>query len=397
MPLITVRSSAVPSGDRLETEFAERKGIGHPDSIADGIAEEVSRSLCREYLEISGTVLHHNVDKGLIIGGDSEVRFGGGRITRRIEAIIAGRASSAYGKAEIDIKGIASDAARRHLNRVSRFLDSEREAKITTKIGRGSAELKSLFAERGVPLANDTAFGLGFAPMSTLEGLVLSSEKYLNSRRHKRRFPAVGEDVKVMGWRDGGKLSLMVSMAFVSEFIESSNAYVEYKERVGRDLERFAWDKSGKEVRIGINGGDDVGKGRIYMTKTGLSCESGDDGQVGRGNRVNGLITPFRWMSLEAAAGKNPVSHIGKLYNVLAMKVSEDAVKEYPEIGDCRTEILAQIGDRIDRPRSFTMETGCSRKEGRRLEAKLQGIGEWHLERMRMLSEDIMKGRYALF
>ena len=54
----------------------------------------------------------------------------------------------------------------------------------------------------------------------------------------------------------------------------------------------------------------------IYLTVTGLSAEQGDDGEVGRGNRVNGLITPSRAMSLEAAAGKNAVAHVGKLYNL---------------------------------------------------------------------------------
>ncbi|OYV08070.1 MAG: S-adenosylmethionine synthetase, partial [Methanosaeta sp. ASP1-1] len=47
-------------------EVVERKGLGHPDTLADGISEAISRSLCRHYLEESGQILHHNVDKVLI-------------------------------------------------------------------------------------------------------------------------------------------------------------------------------------------------------------------------------------------------------------------------------------------------------------------------------------------
>jgi S-adenosylmethionine synthetase len=50
----------------------------------------------------------------------------------------------------------------------------------------------------------------------------------------------------------------------------------------------------------------------VYLTVTGTSAEAGDDGEVGRGNRVNDLITPYRPISLEAAAGKNPVTHVGQ-------------------------------------------------------------------------------------
>ena len=33
--------------EKQDIEIVERKGIGHPDSIADGLAESVSRSLCK--------------------------------------------------------------------------------------------------------------------------------------------------------------------------------------------------------------------------------------------------------------------------------------------------------------------------------------------------------------
>ncbi len=62
------------------------------------------------------------------------------------------------------------------------------------------------------------------------------------------------------------------------------------------------------------------------------SVEMGDDGATGRGNRGNCLITPMRPMSIEAIAGKNPVNHVGKIYNVIAQQVAEetgDLVEEF--------------------------------------------------------------------
>ncbi|MFB6215515.1 MAG: methionine adenosyltransferase, partial [Candidatus Aenigmatarchaeota archaeon] len=37
-------------------ELVERKGVGHPDSISDGVAETVSRELCKEYRNRFGKV-----------------------------------------------------------------------------------------------------------------------------------------------------------------------------------------------------------------------------------------------------------------------------------------------------------------------------------------------------
>ena len=70
-------------------EIVERKGIGHPDTICDALAEELSRTYSQYCLERFGLVLHHNVDKALLCGGRSAPRFGGGKVTapnRFIEA-----------------------------------------------------------------------------------------------------------------------------------------------------------------------------------------------------------------------------------------------------------------------------------------------------------------------
>ena len=113
---------------------------------------------------------------------------------------------------------------------------------------------------------------------------------------------------------------------------------------------------------------------------TGTSAEAGDDGEVGRGNRVNGLITPFRPMSLEAAAGKNPVSHVGKIYNVLARQIAEAIVSEMPEVAAAQCYLVSQIGRPVTEPaithiRLATHDgSPVNRLEGRTGEIVAQGM-----------------------
>lgn len=382
------------------TEYVERKGLGHPDSLIDGIVDETSHVLCREYLDKCGGILHHNVDKGLIIGGASKVGFGYGELTKKIEVIITGRATNSMDGRKIDVNGIAKEVARSYLRRNTRFLDLDNEVVVESKIANGSNDLNNIF-ERGksaMPLANDTSFGIGFAPFSDVERLVLETENYLNSREYKNRMPVAGEDIKVMGLRDKDKISLTVSIAFVAKFVDSMERYIETKKKIEEDIVRHAKAVTENEVKAEVNTGDSQEEGGVYLTKTGLSCEAGDDGSVGRGNRVNGLITPFRHMSLEAAAGKNPVSHIGKIYNILATEMAVKVTKEYPEIRECDIAILSQIGRRISEPHNLNINLITDRNiDFDNLKGKVYYIAEGFLEDIGRLTIDISLGKYKTF
>jgi hypothetical protein len=62
--VITQRAAASASDSAVE--FCEHKGVGHPDSLCDGVAEAVSSALCRAYLAAYGQIQHYNVDKALL-------------------------------------------------------------------------------------------------------------------------------------------------------------------------------------------------------------------------------------------------------------------------------------------------------------------------------------------
>src|SRR5436190_11822067 len=192
--------------DRRPVEFVERKGVGHPDTLCDKAAEELSIALMRYYLEEFGALRHYNVDKALLVGGTAEVRLGYGRVTNPIELILCGRASSRHAD---DIVRLVQQTTRSWLAQDLPNLNLNGDITISSKIRPGSGDLVGVFDEER-PLANDTSFGVGFAPLSELERIVFQAEKALNAPETKKRIPALGQDIKVMGVRYDEAISLTV-------------------------------------------------------------------------------------------------------------------------------------------------------------------------------------------
>lgn len=386
-------------------EIVERKGLGHPDYIADSIAEAVSRALSKYYLEKFEVILHHNVDKVLVVGGQAKPRFKGGEIIRPIHIIVAGRVTTEVkmkGKTElVPVGSIILRSTKEWIRDNFRFLDPEVHMIVDYKIGRGSTDLVSMY-ERGldkVPLANDTSLGLSFAPLSTTERLVLEVERYLNSSSLKKRIPQVGEDIKVMGYRNGKDVRLTVAVAMISRLINDKDEYFNIKDQVKEEILKLA-SKIAPDfnVEVEVNTADDPkDPSSLYLVVTGTSAEHGDDGATGRGNRVNGLITPLRPMSLEATAGKNPVSHVGKIYNVLA-DVAAWKIAGIDGVKEAYVEILSQIGKPIDKPQvaliSAVTEKGAN---FRNIKYEAESIMENLLENITKLTNRILEGEVSLF
>lgn len=349
--IIVEKANYLPVKDR-EVELVERKGLGHPDTLIDGIMEEISRELSKAYINDFGKILHHNVDKGQICGGGTKVEFGGGAFTKPIYVLLTGRATDQAEGKTIPVHHIAQTTAHNYLEKAVPDLQVCNDVEIESRIAHGSSDLVELFL-RGpkIPFANDTSFGTGFAPLSDLEKITLATENHLNSKEYKAQHPEVGTDIKVMGLREKERIRITVACAFVSKHIPDIDSYVKARERVRDDVLKVARGLTDKEVHVFVNTADDDESGSVYITLTGTSAEMGDDGSVGRGNRVNGLITPFRSMTLEAAAGKNPVNHVGKIYSVLATEMANSIASEYPDIEDINIILLSQIGKPIDQPK----------------------------------------------
>ncbi|MXR20080.1 methionine adenosyltransferase [Halobacterium bonnevillei] len=358
---MTDRNIRVQSLDRgavedEAVEIVERKGLGHPDSICDGIAEHVCERLAREYLDRVGEVLHFNTDETQLVAGRAAPAFGGGEVIEPIYILVVGRATSHYVDEDgteynIPVESIALEAARNYLRENLPNLDLESDVVIDVKLGEGSGDLQEVFVEDGpdVPMANDTSFGVGHAPLTETERIVYEAENSLNGQYGDDN-PAVGADVKVMGKRENHDIHLTVAAALVDTYVPNMDAYKAEIDAIREHVHDIASEHTDRNVTVHVNTADDYDAGSIYLTTTGTSAEQGDDGSVGRGNRANGLITPNRSMSMEATSGKNPVNHIGKIYNLVSTEIAEKVVANVDDIRDLRVRLLSQIGRPIDKP-----------------------------------------------
>ena len=391
-----------PSVADLEVEIVERKGKGHPDSIIDGASEAVSLGLSGYYLAHFGAILHHNVDKGILVGGRSEPDFGGGRVVLPIYLMVAGRATETVpseGKdVRVPVEEIARESVRGFIRETMRFLDPDRHVVIDTKIKQGSRDLVAVFMRKdAMPVSNDTSIGVGYAPLTPTESLVHSAEKLLNSREFKKRYPEVGEDVKVMGLRRGRRLDATVAAAMVSSKVPDASHYLSVVRDVSEELGKLA-SKTDLDVGFKLNAADNQKHGEFYLTVTGTSAEMGDDGNTGRGNRVNGLISPMRQYTMEATAGKNPVNHTGKILNALAVLTAREIVAKVRTVKEAYVRMLSRIGSPIDQP--LIASAAVSMEKGSRLpsvEGDIKSIMDDSLADIRRVTPMILQRKIELF
>jgi len=406
---IVVEPIKFQSVREMRVELVERKGVGHPDYIADSASEAASRALCEYYLKEFGTILHHNLDKTLLVGGQANPRFGGGEVIEPVYIVVAGRATTEIKAGDrvekVPFGSIIVKAVKKWIRENMRFLNPEEHVVVDYMVRKGSADLVAVFetGKQQIPLANDTSIGVGFYPLTPLEQLVLETERLLNSREYKSKMPAVGEDVKVMGLRKDKSIKLTVAAAFIDSQVKDIGEYLNYKQQVVEDILNLASKiVPDYNVEVNVNTADMPDKGIVYLTVTGTSAEHGDDGATGRGNRANGLITPMRPISLEATAGKNPVNHVGKIYNVLAEILARkiyDVSSDY--VRDVYVEILSQIGKPIDNPQVVSIKViplDFSRSElPSNIVSEIEGIVNDELNSIKNITRMILESRVSLY
>jgi S-adenosylmethionine synthetase len=390
--------TAVPAAQRPApaTEICEHKGIGHPDSICDGVAEAISGALSRAYLQAYGAVQHYNVDKALLIAGESLPRLGGGKVVTPIRLIVAGRASPLPGGSLAEVIRVA---ARDYLATALRC-DPDWFA-IEWMGHSGSTGLRQLFADSStIRRANDTSFGAAYAPYSTLDRAVLRLGEVLRSREFHDRFPAAGIDYKIMGARVRERMSFTIAIAFIDRHVDAVASYFALKAAITRHLLEAIQPIAGSDTSLALNTLDDPAArdaGGIYLTVTGLSAEQGDDGEVGRGNRLNGLITPGRPMSLEAAAGKNGIAHVGKIYNALALEMARAICAEVAGVMQASVQILSAIGRPVSQPRLVAIEVINDQSFAVNGRQHIEQVASTCLARIDELSARLTRGEIAVF
>lgn len=394
-PIVVNELKQVPLEEQ-KVEICERKGLGHPDYICDVVMNEVSVALSKEYLKRFGMVMHHNIDKGLLVAGQVERRFGGGVVKEPMLMVFGDRATFIIDDEAIPVKDLVVSTAKDWFRRNMRFINPDEDVKYQVELKKGSEELTDIFkrARKGEFLgANDTSAAVGYAPMTETEKIVKKTEEYLNSKQFKKEFPESGEDVKVMGLRVNRELNVTVAMAFVDRFIDSEETYFKRKDEVLQKIHDFIVSEVDMDkVYVHLNTLDVKGRGMagIYLTVLGTSADDADCGQVGRGNRVNGVIPLNRPTSSEAAAGKNPVSHVGKIYNILTYRIANKIYEDVQGLKEVYVWLLSQIGQPINQPQiaaaQLILEPGVKLEEVSKdvEEVMLSELDDAHIKRFCM-------------
>ena len=371
---ILVNDSKRTPLEKQPIEIVERKGVGHPDSMCDAIMDQVSVELSKAYLKEFGAILHHNTDKSLLVAGDVECMFGGGVVKEPMLLIFGDRATFEANGKEIPVNDIAINTAKKWLKENLRFVDPEKHMKYQIAIRHGSQGLTDIFKRETCMFgANDTSAAVGYAPLTRTENMVLTTERYMNSKEFKDRFPMSGEDIKVMGYKDGNVLNLTICNAFVDHLVSDIKDYMRRKEEIIADVQEWVNAKGAfDKVNVYINtlDVDDRGVDGVFLTVLGTCADGADSGQVGRGNKVNGVISLNRPIGTEAAAGKNPVSHVGKIYNALTHQIARSICSQVPEVAETVVWLLSQIGLPIDQPAIAAAQVVMN--DGATLDKKIQ-------------------------
>ena len=65
--------------------------------------------------------------------------------------------------------------------------------------------------EAKIPRANDTSFGVGHAPFSEVETIVMAASDYIDNTL-RPEMPVIGQDIKIIGLRDRDEITLTIAL-----------------------------------------------------------------------------------------------------------------------------------------------------------------------------------------
>jgi S-adenosylmethionine synthetase len=355
MPALFAPRTPLPH--ELPVEVVERKGIGHPDTLADGIAELASIRYSRHCLEVAGAVLHHNLDKVAVLGGRAAFTDTDGVYDRPLRVVFGGRISTSFAGRPLPVREILQQAAVDHLrsalpgfDRVT--LEVRHETTDSSKFPHWFAP-RSLddLPERPIAFSNDTAYLVGSAPRTATETVALLAEAWF------RRLPWAGSDIKALAVRDGVAWTVTVCVPALAGYLASSAEFHETLTGAAGELTVVLQERLRRRVSVVCNTrGSRTGPlSGQYFTLSGSAVDYGEDGLVGRGNARTGVISGAHLAGNEATFGKNPAYHVGKVGGWLADEAARAVAAEF---GPCRVALLWRNGAPYDEPAFVEIAAG---------------------------------------
>lgn len=367
-----------PSSKHLEV--VERKGIGHPDTVADQLAEITSIAFTKYCLEEFGYPLAHNVDKIGLMGGKSYIDYEVGRLEKPIRVLLNGRLTRDFAGREIPVLDIVLQAMKTQLGKALPELDVDTQVRFIDE-STDYSKYSYKFHPRGVEdvpelqdaYASDTVAVVSTYPNTPTENITLALEGFFYDRDGKPRFSDIGQDIKVMVRRIGRDYKITLAVPFFAKDIKNESAYWSRKDDIEKQLFMFAREllSEANSVQLFVNTQDNFRHKRneplparaLYLVTTGGALDFGEEGFVGRGNNRHGIIPSMRPYTMEAPYGKNPKYHAGKVLAVVADNIAVEIGERF----ECETEvwIMPNNSDPLLKPSFVVVNTSeiIDRKE----------------------------------
>ena len=340
-----------------DEEVVERKGVGHPDTLADGIAELSSISYSAYCLREFGAILHHNLDKVGVFGGLARFDWTHGEHVRPLRIVFGGRASMRFGTAHVPVQDILEAAAKEYLQYA---LPGLRHAPVEfIHLTSDSSKFDRWFSPNSLgdlpeyrnAKCNDTAYVVGSAPFTTAERIAFEVEALL------REYTWAGSDIKVLVVRHKDKYRVTVCVPALVGHFQSAADYMDTLNHTEEAVRTHIMTAHFlDDLNLAINAharlanSDPASAG--YVTLSGSAIDYGEDGLVGRGNARTGLIQPNRRHGNETLFGKNPTYHVGKVYGYfvdsIAARISRAGT-------DCECTMSTRNGAPLNRPETCSV------------------------------------------
>jgi S-adenosylmethionine synthetase len=355
--MISIRRASGPA--EASVEVVERKGLGHPDTLADALAERMSVAYSRHCLERFGAVLHHNLDKLYLRGGHCRIGLGEFEMAAPVTLVIGGRVSASFGGDPVGHRELFEETARDYFSTVLPQFDHARWLRVehaTTSRSRFPAwfhpQILEDLPELTCPTASDTAVVTAWWPETPAERVTLALERHVNQEGAGPRYREIGQDVKILTVRRDQLLHITVNAAVHPLAATDIGTYEAITGKLRAELDQVAGSLLGgafkHQLSLNTSAANPYHGKRCYLLGTGSCLECGEEGFVGRGNTHAGYIPLHRPKSAEAAFGKNPVYHSGKVYTIHAAQIARRVFEE--TAAPATVTIASQHSDPLRRP-----------------------------------------------
>lgn len=310
-------------------EVVERKGLGHPDSLADMLAKECSRAYSKFCIDNFGCVLHHNFDKLYIGAGCFRYENNCMKMYDKVKVFLNGRASNTMNGKTIDLEKLLKPVIKKYIHSILPRLDVDNELDIHINCTQNT-KMSNWFSPENISdipdakelFANDTSLCISHFPNTICENITLEAERFFwnfDGEYPSPKYSNVGQDIKVMTSRINNNIDVTICLPVYSDVFKNFEEYKEIVKDYEQKLTTFLLTKVPKEfnINIAINRLAD-GNYRNYSLIKGSCIECGEEGVVGRGNDSRGLISALRSHTMEAPFGKNERYHTGRVLSYVS-------------------------------------------------------------------------------